>query len=713
METPRLSERILRLLPTHASACQIGVTFTSGQGTGTLETATLKIANLTVALNGALGAFELFPALNVNESRFAGVTWPTSAGNSVGTSSVALSCPPVPTAVLSATPDGSSNIFQDNTITASNQIGSNPPVTVSNVCYGGDPQFLGFTGFPAGSSNCFQQPYEGATGGFTGANPDTASSGDGSFLSAFGVQPLNLMNAVPGDSEAPPIFPALLVPGQQTLTVTLLDAGGRLGSSTVHLVTNCAASGVTTGGTILAPPLDPNNPQTLTPVFPFNNTNNEHIQFSANYLNSENTTSFVNNTAPQVIDTGVPQGSFAALVHGTSAGPAVCMRLNGELDANGNPQCKAFTLECTIGTAGDASGTNCPQSSARNILFKAVFDSIDTPTKQSQIALGTGPGLLMGTDNWATSGTNCTFETGGPLANQPCPQNSLTQFIGGDPAAGGTTRTTNSTFIPVLNMPLPFTVPVITSANPLGCLLPGILPCWQKSTGSVSVKFFANPAVYLSVNPLPKNGFMPAPIESVTFGTNPANAVPAVPVPDTTYPVPHDVTLFNSGVNTTSLTCTAAPGGVFTATNTITQDTATQQPFGEGRYILHFFATDCANTEELNFKVTSSPTANWASFKTVQINIDTKPPLITFLSKVVSTNTHGGTVKVTFKCDDPALADSSLGSGVITCGGMLFLAPAHTGSVTSTFSVNTQHGTITLNGTDLAGNAAVSVPVSY
>src|SRR5205085_9291723 len=129
---------------------------------------------------------------------------PPRPGNPVGSSSVALSCPANPTAVLSATPDGLSNIFQDNTITASNQTGPNTTVTVSNVCYGGDPNFLNFGGFPSGSTNCFQEPYETATAGFTGANPDTTHVGDATFLQTYGVQPLNLMNAVPGDSEAAP-----------------------------------------------------------------------------------------------------------------------------------------------------------------------------------------------------------------------------------------------------------------------------------------------------------------------------------------------------------------------------------------------------------------------------------------------------------------------------------------------------------------------------
>jgi hypothetical protein len=696
-------------------ACQVGVTFTSGQPAGVLETATLSVAPvggpsaISVALNGALGAFELFPALNTNLSRFQGVTWPQSAGNPVNTASVALSCPASGiSAVLSSSPDGVNNVFQDNTITVTNTIPPPPTavqpttVTVSNVCYGGDTNFQGFTGFPPGTTNCFLAPYEGAAAGLLGSNPDVTQFDDSTFLGSFGVQPLDLMNN-PGnpnpDSESQSFLP-ILVPGPQTLTVTLLDAGGDLGSAALHLVSNCTASGVTTGGTVVAPPVDPNNPASLVPAFPFNNTNGQHIQFDANYLNSKNTTNFGDNTTtPQVADTLVTQSSFPALVQGTSAGPSVCMRFNGELDGNGNPQCKAFTITCTVDNTGTATGTNCPQSTVRNVLFKAVFDSIDTPTSQRQIAIGTGPGFLMGTDSWASSNTTCTFEAGGPLANQLCPQDTLTEFIGGDPGAGGTARSTNSTFIVVQNMPLPFTIPTVKSANFLSCLLPGILPCWQKST-TVSLKFFASPAIYPFFNPLPANGFVAARIQTVTLGTNPATAMPAVP--DTTYPVPGDQVLSNPG------TCPLmVPGGIFAPSTTLTADTSTGQPFAEGRYILHYFATDCAATEELNFTFKSSTTANWASFKTVQLNIDMTPPTINVTNESVNTTSKGGTVKLTFSCSDPTLHDAanSLGSGVVTCGPFLFFAPANTGSVTSTFKVKTKTGSIALTATDLAGNS--------
>jgi hypothetical protein len=49
---------------------------------------------------------------------------------------------------------------------------------------------------------------------------------------------------------------------------------------------------------------------------------------------------------------------------------------------------------------------------------------------------------------------------------------------------------------------------------------------------------------------------------------------------------------------------------------------------------------------------------------------------------------------------------------VVTCGPFLFFAPAHTPSVTSTFSVKIQHGTISLTTTDLAGNS-FTLPVIF
>jgi hypothetical protein len=684
---------------TAPAACTVGVTFTPSQAAGLLSTATLQITNsasegpVDVALSGAAGAIKLFdPTLVARSNGNASLSSPFTYGSIP----LSLSCPTgegAITGTLSSSPDGKGFVLEDNYLTLA--IKGTPAGThnnpAGNVCSGG----------PADNNNgtllndCFSTNYQvlAGAGQLNGKNPDTFANPDNAVLS---IQDGNANNA----GGLPPInVSTFLAPGVNPTTFTLLDGGGFVAGASLFLATNCSVAGVQTGGTITGNPIDKGSPGSLTPIFPFNSTPGKHIQFGANYLNSAGTTDFgSNNDVPTVTDTAISPASFPALVEGTSAGPAVCMRFTGELDANNNPQCKAFTITCTQGTGTEASGTLCPQSSVRNILFKAVFDSVDTPTSQGQIAPDTGPGFLMGTDNWATHGTTCTFENPGPLATQLCPQDTLTSFQGGDPVSGGTTRTTNSTFIPVLNMPLPITLPVVTTENFFG---------WQRGT-TVTVKFFSSPAIYpffFNFNPLPANGFTAAPIQSVTFGTNPAKAVP--PVPDTTYPVPGDITLFNPGGAGGASECPAAPGGIFTTSDTITQDTSTGLAFAEGRYNLHFFATDCASTEELRFRVNSNPNANWASFKTVPVNIDETAPAINGATAMRS----GNTVKVTYSCSDPALHDGTAGSGVVVCGTYLFFAVPNTGPLTSQFKVNSTSGTIALTAIDLAGNkTTVNVP---
>ncbi len=452
-----------------------------------------------------------------------------------------------------------------------------------------------------------------------------------------------------------------------------------MASSTIFLVTNCTQAGVQPGGTITSNPINPGDPGSQTPQFTFDATPNQHITFGANYLALDNTQSIQANTTASVTDSALTQTQFATLVANTSAGPAQCVRVKGELAADGvTPLCKAFTIECSTPSAQTPAGANCPQSNARNLLFETRYDSAD-PVVINPL---TGPGFLMGTDNWVGSAANCAFDDG-QLTGQLCPQNPLTEFKGaGDPVHGSTPRGTNSTFIPVLNMPLPSTLPVVTSEN---------LFLWQKSS-TVKVRFFAFPAIYLPGGPFPANGFKAAPIQSVTFGTTPANQ----PVPDPTFPVATDTTLFNP--NGTSSSCPNVPGGTFSPTSTFL--------LSEGRYKLHFFATDCASTEELKFTPSNNPNTNWASFKTVPVNIDLTAPSVTGLTLSTTTPTSGQKVTASFRCTDPHLADGSSGSGVVFCGPFLFLAVSDTGVVQTKFTAS-GHGakTFSVTATDLAGNS--------
>jgi hypothetical protein len=661
------------------SFCTVVLTFTPS--VSGLETSSFSVnfseQSVSVNLSGAAGAVKLFDPTFVANSSGSG-----SPLINYGTSPLVLSCPAgdsTPTGVLSSSPDGSGYVFEDNFLTLA--VNGTPAATgnspAGNVCRGGTAD--------GDDNDCFTTNYQSVAGQLTGDNPDTfANPGNqvlaGSPNNAGGVPPINSLG---------PFLP----PGSSNVTFTLLDNGGLVGGSTLFLVTNCAVTGVQQGGTIVSNPINGDNPGSQTPSFPFDTIGGQHIELGANFtaLNGSSTTGngIVENTVATTFDTGITQSQFATMVHGTSAAPAVCLRMTGELASDGvTPLCKAITIECTNMNSSTPAGENCPQSTLRNLLFSLAFDTPDS----LNIIPGTGPALLMGQDTWASAGPNmpatptaCSFPTDGtdPLANQLCPQDLLTSFIGaGDPVPGGTTRGTNSTFVPALGVPLPFTVPIVA--------------LFQKTT-TINLTFLVSPAIFF-----PVNGFTPAPIQSVTFGTTPAGTG----VPDPTLPVPGDISLFNTGAAVG--TCSSTPGGIFkTKTTTLTNDTSTGALLAEGRYNLHFFATDCASTEELLFIPSKNPAKNWASFKTIPIDIDLHAPTI---NNPMATRSNK-TVTVTYSCTDPNIANAA--SGVVRCGTFLFPAVLTTPTLTSKFTVNTAGpGSIPLTATDLAGNS-VTVNVPY
>jgi hypothetical protein len=654
--------------------CVVKVTFTpaaTGARTATLTFVTNLPSNPPpVILTGGVPAIKLFDSLLINPSLFSGTHWP---GQAVRTNLVSLSCPASPLAKISSSTDGSGFVFQDNFIRVTNPASN---TSLQNVCTGGDPNVVGITG-----TNCFQLPYESAVTGFVGKDPDTATVGEGgSFLKTYGVQPLDVSS--------------VLAAGNQSVKFELMDAGGFLGASTINLVTNCTQAGVQSGGSVTSNPINPGDANSLTPTFAFDATAGQHIFFSANYLNGLNNNNGVTiqpNTIATVTDIGIAQKDFAALVAGTSAAPAVCLRYTGELASDGKTQlCKAFRLQCTNGSANGGSSTpggiNCPQSEIRNLLYETRFDSPDFPPGTNPIAEGTGPGFLMGPDVW-NSAADCVF-TVGKTTGQLCPQDPLTAFKGAaDPDPGDTPIDCNSTFIAVLNMPLPFTETTVESANESS---------WQDET-TVTVEFEAHPAVLEDDKPTSANGFKAAPIQSVTFGTTPAN----VPVPDPTFPVPGDQTLFSTG------TCPNTTPGTFETTATFS--------LPEGRHKLHFFATDCASTEELRFQRSNDPNVNWAKFKTVAVNIDVSKPTPTIISLTPASPKDGQTVTVQFQCTDPLLADGTAGSGVVSCGPFHFAAVSDTGVLVKKFTADGDSGqtkTFSVKATDRAGNMA-TVSTNY
>src|SRR5581483_1131058 len=405
----------------------------------------------------------------------------------------------------------------------------------------------------ATATNCFQQSYESVAPNFLRQNPDTIPN---NFLSTYGVPPIDASSYIQGGAT-------------QDLKFDLIDFGGFLGSSTLYLVTNCSQNGVVTGGTITGNPIPSNNPSPdfLTQTFPFDSTTNQQVLFTADFspANNSQTLTIVDNSLPGVKDTLITQAQYATLVAGTSLAPSLCIPLNGELDSNGNPQCKIYTITCTNSNSNTQLGTNCPQSSARNLLMTSKFDA--NPTFIGGLQSGTGFGLLMGSDSWTSS--PCAFMPNTPDANLLCPQNLSTSFLG-DYTGSGTGKSLNSSFILVRDVALPTTSVTVIPMTQYG---------WTNSS-TPSVQFVSNPATYSGPNPL--NGFIPAPITSLTYGV-------VDPVPDTTLPVPGDTTLTNASPCPSTPTAGATP---FTSN-------AILGPLSDGSHSLHYFATDCAATEEL------------------------------------------------------------------------------------------------------------------
>ena len=669
---------------TAPNTCQVTLHFTAPVPLSTtLRSATLTIVSsagtLTVPMNGAYGAVKLFSALDVNPSLFSGVTWPNSAGNPVKTATVNLSCPSSPTAVLSSTPDGSSNVFQDNTIQVANKVGANT-TTTTNVCYGGDTNFQNFAGFPAGTSNCFQSAYESYAStvlGMSQRNPDLVPG----LISGYGVQPLNLMSP-PGIGDTANLYAPVLVSGNQTLTVQLIDAGGDLGAATLHLATNCSLAGVTPGGTITGNPITSGNVSSQTQTFTFDNGGGQNISIVSSEATAiqQGTVAAPNGVVPIVTNFGIPQTAFDALIIGTSAAPAVCLRLTGEINpVDGTTMCKGFQIQCFDPTTMTTSGDNCvpSASAARNLFDAAQYASPDAPAGANFLASacqnymsakfnvsgGTcatpsapgpnpttlvGPGILLGGDNWLTApyaATNCTLT--GTLSGDLCPLDTMTQFLGAaDAKSGSTTTGRNSIFVPVVNMPEPFTSNVSITGATNG---------WVK-TSSATANFTSNQATYsptAKVNP-PANNFVAAPPYSLTYGISKAGA----PIPDTTYPVAGDVTNYNAGVqpNFAPPVCKPAPPNPFVSTGTFSS-------LADGIYNVHYFTTDCAFTEELLFTpITGDPNANWASFQVIPFGVDTAAPTLKNVSTVGPILYLNQPVSFTFECDD-----ATPGSGIHSC----------------------------------------------
>jgi uncharacterized repeat protein (TIGR01451 family) len=747
---------------TAPTTCQVSVVFTASQPAGTLESTTLTITSttpatsLTVPMNGALGSIEIFGALNINKSLFAGTTWdnnPPTAGNPVSSSTISLSCAAPISAILSSTPDGKKNVFQDNTLRIIDTPTGGSATNTPNVCRGGDGNFDNFP-FPSGTTNCFQQPFEGAATGYVGQNPDLAgfpnhTGAPGTFIAQYGVPAIDISS--------------LLTTGTQAFTVELDDAGGDLGAAALHLVTNCTLAGTVPGGSITGNPINPNDPSSQTQTFTFNNGGGQNIGFttSTSTAQQQQTVVIPPNTVPIVTDIGIPQNLFSQLVAGKSSAPAVCLRLTGETDPFGAAMCKGYLIQCQDPTTKTVSGDNCVPnaSAARNLLDIARFESPDAPAGQNyltntqhlpsnpngpvsacgsfastcpQTVIGStvastmlvGPGMLLGSDGWICapgttsqdlttctsielntnttntgtnySAANCSLT--GSLTGNICPLDTLTEFLGAaDPVHGSTTSGKNSIFVPVVNMPLPF-----TTLTPSATTING----WFNTTAA-AVVFTSHPANYTAAAPA-GNGFAAAPTYSVTYGVTPSTS----PVPDTTYPVTGDLSQYNPGASPNFGKLTPGQSICAGISSPSFSSTAVTLAVTEGIYNLHYFTTDCALTEELLFNPTGTqlidPTANWASFRTMPFGIDQTAPVLDICTLSASAGPTGWyTSPVTASClGHDGLSGFAPGNPVPnTNGAVLQGGPTATATGSTTGSgVTASIAPITVQ--DLAGNTS-------
>jgi len=364
-----------------------------------------------------------------------------------------------------------------------------------------------------------------------------------------------------------------------------------------------------------------------------------------------------------------------------------------------NPACKLYTLECTTGTGSAEAGANCPVSTVDNEVVKDIFDGPSFSLSPGGPTYHEGIGFLMASEGWGSEGAGpwnwdggaggpCTFDPEADL-NLPCPQNLLISFTGpGTFSGSGETTHPNSTFISIANVPEPLTTVAITGASPTGN--------WV-NTDTPTVSFTTTPP-NLTGSGLPgAANFTPAPIQSVTYGVSPLASPAPVPANE---PIANDVTLENAACPIPPASPWPNPGVTFGPVTQTLNFTA------DGSYLLHYYAQDCAGTQELLFQ---NPGGSWTTnFYAVQINVDTVAPAISSLAAGVGlpgngSYAKGAVVKASYSCSDAE-------SGVVSCGpaGSPTTYPAgtpNTGTLTSPLNTTTVGTfTFTVNATDLAGN---------
>lgn len=621
----------------------------------------------------AQNSIRVFGPVNVRDS---------AAGTGFGSSAVVfnsatlnLTCGASPiTAVLSSSADNTGNVLVDNNVQVSDasQSGTTSPV---NVCRGGTTDSTPYGPSP----NCFTAGYQqpAGQGQLNGQNPDT-------FASTGGVAPIDISGH--------------LAAGANQLKIDLVDTGQYvLASSTLYLNTNCTQTGVSGPATITGNPIPQTNPTPaqLTQSFPFNPTTDQQVQFvyDLSEAHAAGTLSITPDTIPGTDDLPIDPTTFqTSLVKNTSFATSMCLIHSGEL-VNGAPACKLFTLQCTVGTGNNESGAQCPVSSLPNEIFQDIFDGpsftlpdISTPGGPT---FHQGVGFLMAAEGWV--GGPCTFDAASGLENLPCPQNLLSNFSGpGLYTATGRTSHPNSTFVPVAQVPEDLTTVTVAGQHPGGWI--------NSSTANVTLS--SQPPALAGTNLPGLANFVPSPIQSITYGISASNSVPSPGAPAST-----DTVVQNT------IPCPAPANPLDPPATVFTTDPQTLDGLADGSYLIHYYAQDCAGTEELQFSKDAG--GSWStSYYTYPINVDTIAPAVAsgpVLAPSSGSYSVGQAVTASYSCTDER-------SGVIRCGASTFSAnsaPLNTGTLTSPVDTSTPGPkTYTVTVVDAAGNQS-SASVNY
>jgi hypothetical protein len=589
--------------------------------------------------------------------------------NLFNTKNLNLTCPATPTGILSSTTDGTGNVLVDNFITLSVTAGSST-TGPSDICLGGTVE-------NGNQQNCFTLTYGNEASSKIGADPDT-------LLGNGGVPAINISSS--------------LQQGSIQATIGLVDTGGLLAGSTLYLVTNCTSDGVTGPAQVTGNPISSSSPtpQQLTQSYPFNSTTNQLANFTYDLSQSQanGNLSIPNGSTPSSSDNPLDPTNFqSTYLAKTSFATANCLIHTGEL-FNNNPACDLYTLTCQVGTNPDQSGALCPESAARDEIFQEVFDgpSFTLPdiTGTGGQTFHQGVGFLEANEGW--TGGSCVFDPNSSIAGELCPQNVLNNFSGpGAYKSEGPGQSPNSTFITVAPVPEDLTTVSVPGQN---------IPGYWINKNSFNVNFTSTPPSLP-----PQDNFVAAPIASLSYGISLATAVPQPPPP-----VLGDTLLSNTACPTPGVK-NPPPAAVF-------QPPSQPVTLADGQYLVHYFARDCAGTQELKF--TQDSNQNWStSFYTYPINVDTVAPVVAsgpMLSPAPSTNGGvansyllGQKVTATYSCTDDR-------SGIVTCGTSTY-APGsgvlNTGNIMSPVNTSTAGPqTFTVNAVDAAGNPT-SASVNY